>query len=100
MSNQIAFVGDTGLQFRVYAGINLSTASSIIMKVKKSNNASVSWTASYDTNNPYYATYSTVSGDLSVAGDYILSLSVTIGSSTYSGKSALFTVYNQLEDNA
>lgn len=92
------FVGEIGKTFRIYAGIDLTGATSVVMKVKKPTGGEVSWTASV-ASNPYYATYNLVSGDVDAEGDYYLSLQVVISGKTLIGETATFTAYNQFEDD-
>lgn len=89
---------DIGVVFRVYAGMDLSSADTITMKVKKADGVESSWTASVDDTNTYYAKYTTVSGDLSIEGTWQLSLEVTEGTSSFTGQTAVFDVYKQFED--
>jgi hypothetical protein len=99
MASKKIFENDIGVQFRVYAGVDISSATSIVMKVKKPSGTETSWTASYDTDNSYYATYTTVSGDLNEDGDWLLSLEVQMPTApSITGESASFTVYEQFED--
>lgn len=93
------FVGEIGKTFRIYAGIDLTGASSVKMIVKKPSNADVEWIASIDTN-PYYATYNLAEDDIDSEGDHYLSLKVVISGKTLIGETATFTAYNQFEDDA
>jgi hypothetical protein len=96
--NRKIFVGDIGIVLRVYAGQDLSNASSIVFEVKDPNGQERSWTASIASDNNYYAEYTTVSGDLDTAGDWILSLVAYYNTNKFSGASAYFVVDNQFED--
>jgi hypothetical protein len=91
------FVGEIGKTFKIYSGIDLTGATSVLMKVKKPSGATVEWTATVDTN-PYYATYNLVADDVDAVGDYYLSLQTVISGKTLIGESAMFTAYNQFED--
>lgn len=93
------FVGEIGKTFRIYAGVDLTDATAVVMKVKKPSGANVSWTATVD-DNPYYATYNLVANDVDLEGDYYLSLQVTFTGKTLIGETAIFTAYNQFEDDA
>lgn len=93
------FVGEIGKTFKIYAGIDLTGATSVKMIVKKPSNANVEWTASVDSN-PYYATYNLASDDVDQEGDYYLSLRVVISGKTLIGETAIFTAYDQFEDDA
>lgn len=100
MASKKIFVGDIGVTFRVYAGIDISNATSIVMRVKKPNSALVAWTATVAEDNNYYAVYKTVEDDLDLEGDWLLSLEVTTPTiDLIKGESAEFKVYTQFEDN-
>jgi len=93
------FKNDIGVLFKVYAGVDLSDASSIIMKIRKPSGVVSSWTASVDTDNSFYALYSTISGDLNIAGEYFISLSLTtVDGKSITGQSDSFMVYDQFYD--
>jgi hypothetical protein len=99
LQNSKIFVGDIGILFRVYAKIDLSTVSSIIMNVKKGDGSTVSWTAAKALDNNYQAEYYSIDGDLNVAGIYQLSLTVTLANGyKYIGETAEFSVYDQFND--
>lgn len=99
MSDKKIFKDDIGILFKVYAGLDLSDASSVLMKVKKPSGAIVSWTASVDPTNSSYAIYSTVADDLDTLGEHLISLSiVTTDGKHITGQSDTFTVYDQFLD--
>lgn len=98
-TSKVVFVGDIGVLFRVYSKTDLSTATSIIMKVKKASGVTVSWTASVASDNNYYAEYTSVEDDFNIEGDYLLSLEViTPAIEGITGRTAIFPVRKQFED--
>lgn len=89
------FNGDIGVVLRVYAGIDISTATSILFKVRNPNGTDSTWTASLADDNNYYATYTTVSGDLDVSGTWLLYILVTFADSTsFAGETTEFEVFD------
>jgi len=99
--NTKIFKNDIGVAFRVFAGIDLTDASEIIMKVKKPSGTEVEWTAIVDEDNSYYAYYASASSDLDLEGQWRLSLEVTFpDTSSFQGETAYFTVYKQFEDES
>ena len=99
MSNIKLFKDNIGVVFRAYAGIDISNATSIILRVRKPSATKQAWTSSLASDNNYYATYSTVSGDLNETGEYLISLEViTVDGRTVTGKSDSFVVYDQFYD--
>lgn len=97
------FVNDCGHTFRVYAKMDLSSATSIIFKVKKPDGSVVNWNAMLAVDNNYYAVYSTVEGDLNIAGEYLIAIYVVIpgspDNSVFTGSTDRFSVYNIFEDD-
>ncbi len=98
-TNKKIFTGDIGVVFRVYAEIDISQATSIIMKVKKPSGSTANWTSSLASDNNYYAVFSTISTSLDEAGDWLLSLSVVLPTgASFTGESSIFSVFKQFED--
>lgn len=99
MATKKLFVGDIGVTIKVFANIDLTSATSIVFDVKKPSSTSFSWTASLDPTNSYYGLYTTVDGDLNEAGIYLLSLQCTFsGGVIHTGETAEFEVFSQFED--
>ena len=99
MSDNKLFKNNIGVQIKVWAGVDISDATSIIISVRKPSGAVVSWTATVDTDNPDYAIYTTVSGDLDQAGKHVLSLVITLaGGKIITGQADTFVVYDQFYD--
>lgn len=92
------FVGDIGKVFKMYSGIDMTGATSIVFNIKKPDGSIVNWTATIDSN-PRYANYTTIADDLDLEGDWILSMKITFSAtSVHKGKSYHFSVYKQFED--
>lgn len=99
MSDKKLFKNDIGVLFRVFAGIDLSDANSIILKIKKPNGTVASWTASMASDNNFYATYSTISGDLNAVGEHFISISITtVDGKSITSQTDSFMVYDQFYD--
>ncbi len=99
MKTSKIFKDDIGVTFKIYAGIDISSASSLVFKVKKPSSTEVSWTATLDPANNYNAIYTSVTSDFNEVGIYLLSLQVTFaGGELHTGESAEFQVYNIFED--
>ncbi len=98
-ASDFVFKDEIGKVFRIYAGEDMSGATSVIMKVKKLSGTEVEWAAAVDSTNPRYITYTTVSGDLNETGIWQLSLQIVKGGATHIGETVQFTVFDQFEDN-
>ncbi len=71
------YIGDIGTLIEIDLGENISTASGLKLEVEKPDNTRVEWTPTlYGTN---YLRYTTVSGDLNVAGRYGINPTFTLG---------------------
>lgn len=99
-TNKKLFQYDIGVNFRVYAGTDISEADTITMKIYKPNGSTVSWIASLDATNNKYAAYTTQSvNDLDQIGTYLLSLVVTWDNDeSLTGATDTFSVYEQFKD--
>lgn len=91
MANAIPRVGDIGTVFQATikdetgAVVNVSGASSKVIKFKKSDGSTVSKTASYTTDGTDgKIEYTIQSGDLNMAGDWQAEAIVTVGANTWS----------------
>lgn len=99
MASKKLFTNDLGVTFKVFANIDISTATSIVFDVRKPSGTIVSWTASLDPTNNYYGIYTSVDGDLNEDGIYLLSLQCTFsGGELHTGESAEFEVFPQFQD--
>lgn len=92
------FKDDYGHIFRIHSSLDISLATSIKMKVQKPSGTIVTWTSSVASDNKYYATYTTVSGDINESGTHLLSLELIFASSSLKQESIEFTVYEQFYD--
>ena len=92
------FKDDYGHVFRIYAYLDISAATSIKMKVQKPSGTTVTWTSSLASDNKYYATYTTIDGDINESGVYLLSLELVFASSSLKQESIEFNVEEQFYD--
>jgi hypothetical protein len=90
------YVGSTGVQVILDcqgcndAPIDLTTASSLAINVRKPDGSKVVWPATlYGTDS---IAYITVAGDFNMAGQYRMQAAVSIGGFTGLGETAIFTV--------
>lgn len=92
------YQGDTSVVFRLDTGIDdalLATATEISILVEKPSGTNVTWTATqYGSTSEI--TYTSVSGDLDEAGDYILQAYIEWGTNGHHGDSTTITVYAPL----
>ena len=92
------YQGDTSVVFRLDTGIDdalLATATEISILVEKPSGTNVTWTATqYGSTSEI--TYTSVSGDLDEAGDYILQAYIKWGKNEHHGDSTTITVYAPL----
>ncbi len=97
MSGKI-YLGDYGVIVEVSTGIDLTLATSYELSITKANGRKVSWSPT-----PVVPltggliSYTTISGDLDVAGDYKLQAKVRFVSGYFIGETAVFHVYNLWE---
>ncbi len=92
MANK-SYVGDIGTIIEVDMGTDISHASLVELHVKKPGGSSVEWTgAVYDTN---YIRYSTVDGDFSLPGLYLVNPYIEIGNWKGYGETVSFRVYRK-----
>ncbi len=99
MSDNKLFKNNIGVLIRVYAGVDISDTTSVIMKIRKPSGTIAQWTATVDVNNGFYANYYTVANDLNEVGEYFISLNiVTTDNKTITGQTDTFMVYDQFFD--
>jgi hypothetical protein len=88
------YVGDWGVVFSVLVGIDLTLATAYKLKIIKPDGRNVEWTPTVATPaTAGYLTYTSVLGDLDVAGNYKLNAYVTFSTGAYTGETAVFRVY-------
>ena len=88
------YVGDWGVVFSVLSGIDLTLATSYKLKIIKADGRNVEWACTVATPaTAGYLTYTSVLGDLDVAGNYRLNAYVTFSSGVFTGETAVFRVY-------
>jgi len=84
------YTGAVGVEFRVNTMIDLSGATTTVLKVRKPNNHDDEWTVSVSGS---VMTHTTVAGELDLAGTYVLSAYVEFGStSKHHGEAVEFDV--------
>lgn len=95
MANKI-YVNEIGVTFRVSTGIDLTSASITVLKVKKPSGALVEWaTTVYGAATNGVLQHVTTSGDLSESGTYTLQAYVELtDGGKYYGESVTFRVYD------
>lgn len=85
-------------RLRFYSGIDLTGATSVVINVEDPSGATVSWTGTIDSTNPYYVYYDLGTTDLAIEGEYIVSLNVTLSSQALKSKLAKFVVIQEHQD--
>jgi hypothetical protein len=92
------YQGDTAVIFRLDTGIDdaqLATATEISILVQKPSGTNVTWTATqYGATSEI--TYTSLTGDLDEAGDYILQSYIEWGTNVHHGDSITVTIYAPL----
>jgi hypothetical protein len=92
------YKGDYGVVVRVDTKINLTSSTSYTLKVKKPDGREVDWACTIEVPaTGGILTYTTVSGNLDVAGTYKLYALVGFASGNFIGEVATFRVYNLWE---
>lgn len=97
MANKI-YTGDVKVVFRVSTGLDLTTATTMQLKVWPPSGTAVAWTATaYGTAADGVLTYTTTATDLTTAGTYKLQAYVELGAAGVDGKffgeTVTFNVY-------
>jgi len=90
------FVGDYGVVVRVSTGVDLTSATSLKIKVIKPNGHETTWTASAVL--PITSgdiTYTSILSDFNVVGTYKVQAEVTFASSKFLGETTSFRVYTK-----
>lgn len=97
--NKTLFKDNIGVVVKIYAGVDISDATSIIMRVRKPSGTKQAWTGTLVADNTFYAYHTTIAGDLNEVGEYLVSLEITAtGGTTIYGQSDTFTVFDQFYD--
>ena len=81
-----------GLTINVETGQNVNAATSIVFKVKKPNGKWYDWTTSITVQGDTILRYMTQSGDLNLAGWYLLYPELTLGGWTGAGNPDRFLI--------
>jgi len=90
MANKI-YVGDTGTEFIVDTGTDVSSATKLALKVLKPEGVSAEWVgSSYQTTK---IKYTTVADDLNVAGEYAIQAYVEMPAWTGRGETVVIRVH-------
>lgn len=99
-NKSIAFKDDVGVELRIYTGADLSTVSSMVLKVKKPSQTIDSWVPTIALDNSKYAVYITDENDLNEVGVYLISLEIiTADGAEITGETSdELEVFNQFED--
>ena len=86
------YVGDVGTEIIVDCGTAITGATDLKLKVQKPDATTAEWTATIDgTDN---LKYTTIDGDFSVAGTYLVQASLTLSGWTGLGETAHFIIYD------
>jgi len=97
MSDQKVYMGDIGTVIELDAGVDLSSQTSIEIRVKKPDGTQDTWSATVRGSDPTKCFHATVAGDLDQAGEYKLQLAATltgpVGTWTGLGQTAILRVY-------
>ena len=92
------YKGDYGVVVRVDTKIDLTSATGHTLKIYKPNGIEASWACTVESpDTGGILTYTTVLGDLNVAGTYKLYAEVLFASGKFLGEVATFRVYNPWE---
>jgi len=89
------YVGEIGTVITVDCGCDISGATVKSLKVRKPDGTEVSWTATIYNSN--YLRYTTISGDLNLAGTYYIQAYVTFSGWTGRGETAELVIYENFE---
>lgn len=82
--------GDVGTEILINMQTDLTSATGIVLVVKKPDDTVVNWIPTVQ--NDEYLKYTVVSGDLNLKGDYTIQANLTIGSWTGSSTICNFSV--------
>lgn len=89
------YVGDVGTEILVDTGSDISSASTLELRVKKPDGTTDTWTGTLDGTDSI--SYTTVSGDFDQSGEWTLQAYVVLPSWTGRGESVAFTLYDSFE---
>jgi len=88
------YVSDWGVVFSVLVGTDLTSSVLHKLKVIKPDGRNATWNCTVATPaTAGYLSYTSVLGDLDVAGTYKLNAYVTFSSGVFTGETAVFRVY-------
>ena len=87
------FVDDVGTIILIDMGADISTATSLVLKINKPDATSTTWTPTiYSTR---YLKYVAVTNDFNVVGKYTIQPQFTLGTWTGSGQEVYINVYKK-----
>ncbi len=89
------YKNDVGTEIILDCGQDISSSTTRKIKVKKPDNTLVEWTASLEGTTKIK--YTTQSGDLALAGKYLMQAYVSIGSWSGSGETCALVVYDSFK---
>jgi hypothetical protein len=95
--NEKVFVGDVGTLIRIDMQESLTSLASYALHVRKPDKTTVSWSGVGLVKNGDYLEYTILSGDLNVAGDYLIQPYGTIGAWTGHGDTVRLIVDEQFQ---
>jgi hypothetical protein len=88
------YQNDWGVVFSVLVSIDLTLATAYKLKIIKPDGRNVEWIPTVvSPATSGYLTYTSVSGDLDVVGNYKLNAYVTFTTGVFTGETAVFRVY-------
>jgi len=85
------YVGEVGTEILVNCGCTITGATGTSLKIIKPDGSTATWTATIS--GTTHLTYTTITGDFNLAGEYILQAYLTINGWTGHGTVIVFTVY-------
>jgi hypothetical protein len=89
------YVGDIGTKITLDAGSDISGQTTLQIQFKKPDGTTGAWAANVESSN--YATYTTVAGDLDVAGSWKLQIYVELPAWTGRGAAVELIVFDQFK---
>lgn len=88
------YVGTVGVTVIVTTGITLTGATTVELLVQKPDGTDVVWTSAIDDTNAQRIKYVIASGDLDIAGAYLVQAKVYLGSEILIGETYKLVVYD------
>jgi hypothetical protein len=88
------YKNDWGVVFSVSTGIDLTNATAYKLKIIKPDGRNVEWSCTVATPaTSGFLSYTSVSGDLDVDGNFKLNAYITFANGVFTGETAVFRVY-------